>query len=96
MLALAQAEHFLFLFEFELERLLGESFAGPVAAGLDFKRQGCLSRTYRGGTFGFHPFAAVEVEPVFGKAEIILMCEIHIDDLVVERALALIGVHINI
>ena len=62
MLALAQAEHFLFLFEFELERLLGKSFAGPVAAGLDFKRQGCLSRTYRGCTFGFHPFASVEVE----------------------------------
>ena len=96
MLALGHTQKSLLLAEFQFEWLLGKSFAGPVASCLDFKGKRFLFRTDRSRTLLLHPLATVQVEPVFGIREIILMVEVFADDLIVKGGMALVGVHIYV
>ena len=83
MLALCHTKERLLFPEFQLERLFGKSSARPVAAGLDFKREGVGSRANCFCLAATEKSAAVGVEPVFSLGKVIFVIEVFGNNLVI-------------
>ena len=94
--AFGQPQHGLFCFELDFIGLFCESTAGPVSASLYLKGQWLLFASQTCGSVIGQPLAAVQVEPVFGICEVVLVVEVDSDYFIVEGGVGGVGVDIYI